>query len=124
MNDYTGFIEGTWFFVSLIGFLVSAYSIWDTRNDMIKLEAPVNGRRILGIAILLTEGIRALIQGTWTLVGYWLIEEVGNTIEPTPIVLILIVTNFLILVKTLIILVARHMVRERPKKDGRRVTDI
>lgn len=124
MNDYTGLIETTWFLISLIGLLLSLYSIFDTISDMRSLDRPTNGRWILGLAILITEILRGTMQGAWSLVGLWLITEPGNTINPSPIVLILIGGNVIIMLNTIVVLIARQLVRERPVKDGKRKTDI
>ena len=91
---------------------------------MRSLDRPTNGRWILGLAILITEILRGTMQGAWSLVGLWLITEPGNTINPSPIVLILIGGNVIIMLNTIVVLIARQLVRERPVKDGKRKTDI
>jgi hypothetical protein len=113
MNLYT-WLE-LWVIASFLGAVTSLWAIWVVRDDMSeRSKAFANGTRVLGIALVLVEGIRFFIQSLWFVIGiishYTLRPEVAAAPPPTPIVPILVLTNVLILIKTLVWLRARSQV--------------
>lgn len=118
-------LEYTWTIISSIGALASLYSLVDVVYDYWALGQRTNGRRILAIILMVTEAIRLIIQSTWMTIGAFLVADEANIITNPFIAIVLIMTNFLILVKTLVTIWGRHKIRETPRPgDGRRRSDI
>jgi hypothetical protein len=104
-----------WVVASFLGACASLWAIWVVRDDMsARSKAFRNGTRVLGTALVLVEGIRFLIQGLWLAIGLYshatLDPAVHDAPPATPIVPILVLTNALILLKTIIWLRARSQV--------------